>query len=31
GGWDPVLPSVTILSLFSVFLLVILAHVLWKK
>ncbi|XP_052015706.1 interleukin-7 receptor subunit alpha isoform X2 [Apodemus sylvaticus] len=31
GGWDPVLPSVIILSLFSMVLLVILAHVLWKK
>ncbi|XP_059132550.1 interleukin-7 receptor subunit alpha isoform X2 [Peromyscus eremicus] len=31
GGWDPVLPSVSILSFFSVVLLVILACVLWKK
>ncbi|XP_028623481.1 interleukin-7 receptor subunit alpha [Grammomys surdaster] len=31
GGWDPVLPSIIILSLFSMVLLVILAHVLWKK
>lgn len=31
GGWDPVLPSVIILSLFSMVLLVILAHVLWEK
>lgn len=31
GGWDPVLPTVIVLSLFSMVLLVILAHVLWKK
>lgn len=31
GGWDPVLPSIILLSLFSMVLLVILAHVLWKK
>nr|XP_048285234.1 interleukin-7 receptor subunit alpha [Myodes glareolus] len=31
GRWDPVLPSISILSFFSVVLLVILACVLWKK
>ncbi|XP_040613665.1 interleukin-7 receptor subunit alpha [Mesocricetus auratus] len=31
GGWDPVLPSISILSFFSVALLFILTCVLWKK
>ncbi|KAL1783577.1 sperm flagellar protein 2, partial [Sigmodon hispidus] len=31
GRWDPVLPSISILSFFSVVLLVFLACVLWKK